>query len=99
MSVADIEAALTPRLAEFSALDATVKLDLGSDHLFLDGTKSPATLTHEDAEADCTLIVSAANMVSILQGHLDPTMAFMTGKLKVTGSTGIAMKLANVLKE
>jgi putative sterol carrier protein len=30
---------------------------------------------------------------------MDPTMAFMTGKLKVTGSTGIAMKLANVLKE
>jgi putative sterol carrier protein len=99
MSVADIEATLTPRLAEFSALDATVKLDLGADKLFIDGTKKPATLTHDDADADCTLIVSADNMSKILQGHLDPTMAFMTGMLKVTGSTGIAMKLANVLKE
>jgi putative sterol carrier protein len=99
MSVAEIEAALTPRLAEFSALDATVKFDLGSDHLFIDGTQSPATLTHEDEAADCTLILSADNMAKILQGHLDPTMAFMTGMLKVTGSTSIAMKLAGVLKE
>jgi putative sterol carrier protein len=99
MSVAEIEAALTPRLAEFSALEATVKFVLGSDHLFIDGTTSPATLTHDDGEADCTLILSADNMVKILQGHLDPTMAFMTGMLKVTGSTSIAMKLAGVLKE
>jgi putative sterol carrier protein len=99
MSVADIEAALAPRLAEFSALDATVKLDLGGDRLFIDGTKSPATLTHDDEDADCTLILGTDTLTKILQGHLDPTMAFMTGMLKVTGSTSIAMKLANVLKE
>jgi len=99
MSVADIEAALSPRLADFSALDATVKFDFGSDHLFVDGTKLPATLTHDDADADCTLIITAENLAAILHGTLDPTMAFMTGKLKVTGSTGIAMKLASVLKE
>jgi putative sterol carrier protein len=99
MSVADIQAALTPRLAEFSALDAKVKFDFGDDRLFIDGTQSPATLTHDDGEADCTLIVSAENMASIMHGKMDPTMAFMTGKLKVTGSTGIAMNLANVLKE
>jgi putative sterol carrier protein len=99
MSVAAIEATLAPRLAEFSALDATVKLDLGTDRLFIDGTKSPATLTHEDDDADCTLILSADNLTKILQGRLDPTMAYMTGMLRVTGSTDIAMRLANVLKE
>jgi putative sterol carrier protein len=35
----------------------------------------------------------------MLNGALDPTMAFMTGKLKLTGSTGIAMKLAGLLRE
>jgi putative sterol carrier protein len=99
MSVADIKAALTPRLPEFSALDATVKIDFGDDRLFIDGTTSPATLTHDDDDADCTLILSADNLAAILHGTLDPTMAFMTGKLRVTGSTGIAMKLASVLKE
>ena len=30
-------------------------------------------------------------------GELDPTTAFMMGKLKVTGDMGVAMKLAAVL--
>jgi putative sterol carrier protein len=99
MSVADIEAALTPRLAAFSELDATLKVDFGSDTIFIDGTQTPATLTHEDKDANCTIAISAENMAALLHGTLDPTMAYMTGKLKVTGNTGIAMKLAHILKE
>jgi putative sterol carrier protein len=99
MSVADIEAALTPRLGDFSALDAKVKIDFTDDRLLIDGTKAPATLTHEDGDADCTLVISSDNMTAILNGKLDPTMAFMTGKLKVKGSTAIAMKLAGILKD
>jgi putative sterol carrier protein len=99
MSVADIEAALKPRLPDLSALDATVKVDFSDDRLFIDGTTSPATLSHSDSDADCTLLISAENMTRILDGTLDPTMAFMTGKLKVTGSTSLAMKLAGILKE
>jgi putative sterol carrier protein len=99
MSVADIEAALKPRLAELSALEATVKVDFSDDRLFIDGTKSPASLSHDNSDADCTLLITSDNMTRILDGTLDPTMAFMTGKLKVTGSTGIAMKLAGILKE
>jgi putative sterol carrier protein len=99
MSVTDIETALKPHLPALSALDATVKVDFSDDRLFIDGTKSPAVLTHDDSDADCTLSVSVDNMTRILDGTLDATMAFMTGKLKVTGSTGIAMKLAGILKE
>ncbi len=99
MSVADIEAALAPRLPELSALDATVKVDFSEDRLFIDGTKSPAVLSHDESDADCTLVITVESMTRILDGTLDPTMAFMTGKLKVTGSTSIALKLANILKE
>jgi putative sterol carrier protein len=99
MSVADVEALLKSRLPDFSSLNATVKLDFGDDRLYIDGTQTPATLTHDDADADCTLSVSADNLRNMLNGALDPTMAFMTGKLKLTGSTGIAMKLAGLLRE
>ena len=98
MSVADIEAALRPHLTELGTLEATVKVDFTDDRLFIDGTQTPARVTHEDSNADCTLLITSDNMTRILDGTLDPTMAFMTGKLKVTGSTTVALKLANIVK-
>ena len=44
-----------------------------------------------------TLIASADAFQSLLEGDLNPTMAFMTGKLKVEGDMGMAMKLGGVL--
>ena len=50
-----------------------------------------------DEEADVTLIASAEVFRAILEGDLNPTMAFMTGKLSVDGNMGLAMKLGSVL--
>jgi putative sterol carrier protein len=81
-----------------SGLDATVKFDFGDDgRIFLDGTTSPYTVSNDDKEADCTLSVKMEDFVAIVKREMDPTMAFMMGKLKVAGSMGIAMKLSSVL--
>ena len=50
-----------------------------------------------DEEADVTLSADAETFQSIFTGDLNPTSAFMTGKLKVDGDMGAAMKLASVL--
>lgn len=50
-----------------------------------------------DEEAEVTLTAEADVFRSILDGNTNPTMAFMTGKLKVDGSMGLAMKLGSVL--
>ena len=50
-----------------------------------------------DDEADVTLTAEADVFRSILDGEMNPTMAFMTGKLSVDGSMGLAMKLGSVL--
>lgn len=50
-----------------------------------------------DDDADVTLIASADTFMGIVEGNVNPTMAFMTGKLKVEGSMGLAMKLASAL--
>ena len=98
MSVSEIEAAFTARLEQFGDLGATIKFDFGDDRLFVDGTQKPATISHEDKDAECTLTITPENLIAIQQGKLDATMAFMTGKLKVKGSTAIAMKLGTVMK-
>jgi putative sterol carrier protein len=96
--VSEIETAFASRLDAFGDLGATVKFDFGDDRLFVDGTQKPATMSHEDKDADCTLTITPDNLMAIQQGKLDATMAFMTGKLKVKGNTAIAMKLSSALK-
>jgi putative sterol carrier protein len=98
MSVSEIESAFASRLDAFGDLGATVKFDFGDDRLWIDGTQKPAVMSHEDKDAECTLTITPENLIAIQQGKLDPTMAFMTGKLKVKGSTAIAMKLSSVMK-
>lgn len=50
-----------------------------------------------DDEADVTLTAEADVFRAILEGDINPTMAFMSGKLSVDGSMGMAMKLGSVL--
>ena len=50
-----------------------------------------------DDEADVTLTADADTFQAILEGDLDPTAAFMSGKLAVDGDMGMAMKLGSVL--
>ena len=98
MSVSDIENTFSGRLDQFGELGSKLKFDFGDDRLFIDGTQKPAVMSHEDQDADCTIQISPDDLQKILDGQLDATMAFMTGKLKVKGSTAIAMKLSSVLK-
>lgn len=61
--------------------------------LMIDG----AGVRAADEDADVTLTASAETFQGILDGSQNPTAAFMTGKLKVDGDMGQAMKLAGVL--
>lgn len=50
-----------------------------------------------DDDADVTLTASTDVFRAILSGDLNPTSAFMQGKLAVDGSMGMAMKLGSAL--
>jgi putative sterol carrier protein len=44
-------------------------------------------------EADCTFSATSENFEKIIAGEQNPTTAYMTGKLKIKGDMGAAMKL------
>ncbi len=50
-----------------------------------------------DDDTDVTLTASVETFQGILEGDVNPTTAFMSGKLSVDGDMGMAMKLAGVL--
>lgn len=98
MSLADVTSAMQARIGDAADLDATVKFDFGEEGcLYLDGTSEPCAVSNEDADADCVVSMSLDDFKEMATGELDPTAAFMMGKLKVTGDMGVAMKLAAVL--
>ncbi|UCZ54055.1 SCP2 sterol-binding domain-containing protein [Bacillus shivajii] len=56
-------------------------------------------LEGETLEAKTTLELSDKNFLKLAEGNLNPTTAYMTGKLKVRGDLSQALKLNSLLKE
>ncbi len=89
---------LRAQMALAPKLGYRVRLDLEEDGvILLDGTEGPTTVSAEDGEAETTLTLSKESLGKMLDGALDPTFAYMSGKLKVSGSMGVALKLAAML--
>jgi putative sterol carrier protein len=51
------------------------------------------SVTEGGGEADTTITTSEESFMEIVRGNLVPTTAYMTGKLKIKGDMGAAMKL------
>jgi putative sterol carrier protein len=74
--------------------DGTARFDIADEGSFVidaDGVRLG------DDEAEVTLSASAQTFRAIFEGDLNPTAAFMTGKLTVDGNMGMAMKLSSIL--
>ncbi len=47
--------------------------------------------------ARCTVAATDKDFLNIVNGKLNPQMAFMSGKLRIQGDMGLAMKLQQIL--
>ena len=50
------------------------------------------------ADAELTLTLEYANAVAIHRGELDPSVAFMQGRLKAAGDTGMLLQLLSLTR-
>ena len=93
MSVETIAAQMKDKVAS-SGFDRSVKFDLkGEGVIVIDGTNVSTT----DAPADCTITISMDDFKDLIAGELNPTAAFMTGKIKVAGDMSVAMALSQIV--
>lgn len=75
-------------------IEESVKFDLGDTGvIYLEGSK----VSNTDADADCTITMAPDDLGDMLSGDLNPTAAFMGGKMKVDGDMTVAMKLGSIV--
>ncbi|OGQ80956.1 MAG: sterol-binding protein [Deltaproteobacteria bacterium RIFOXYA12_FULL_58_15] len=53
-------------------------------------------ITAGEGTAACTITMKSADFVDMINGKLNAQMAFMSGKLKVAGDMGLALKLQSL---
>jgi putative sterol carrier protein len=96
-------ARMQARAAGLRSLGYRVRFDLtdADQSILLDATGGDAAITEADGteEADTVLRLSTDDLAKLIGGRLSPMLAFSTGKLRVEGSKGVALKLASLLDE
>ncbi len=98
MTIDALTQSFRERVGEDSGLGATVKFDFGADGvIFVDAASVPNRVSNEDREADCTIRMALDDFNDMIAGELNPTTAFMMGKLKVDGAMSLALKLGDLI--
>ncbi len=88
---------LKEKAALANPIGGTLKFNFEDGYVYLDGSGHANTVSKEDKEADCTVKVSQENFAKVINGQLNPTMAFMMGQIKLDGDMSVAMKLQSLL--
>jgi acyl-CoA dehydrogenase len=79
-------------------INASFLFDIAGEKWLVDLTKDTNWIEKTDGDAQCTITVKDPNdWVSLATGKLNPTMAFMQGKIRVKGDMSLALKLQSLL--
>jgi putative sterol carrier protein len=78
-------------------IGAKVKFVLDDQSVMIDGTGAANEVAMNDGDADCTISTSLETLEKMRSGDLNPMMAVMSGKVKIKGDMGLAMKLQGMM--
>ena len=80
---------------DLSVLPGSIKWVVDSQIVFMNPDNGE--ITDDDVEAACTITTDMETFKGMYDKSESPQAAFMTGKLKVEGDMGIALKLQSVI--
>lgn len=96
MAVAEFFESLPSRAdaSKLAGIDNSFLFDIeGEGQWLVQVADGAVTVTPGPSDADATISASGETFEKIVSGDQNPTVAYMTGKLKVKGDIGAAMKL------
>ena len=97
MDLQSATSALRSKVGADSGLGATLKFDCGDDGVIvIDGASTPNSVDNNNRDTDCTIVLTVDTLAELMSGELNPTTAFMTGRITVSGDMGVALKLQRV---
>lgn len=97
MDIATIVEGMKTAAAAADPIGDTIKFVLDDKSIMIDGTGDTNVLKEEDGEASCTITTSSDVFAQLQSGDLNPMMAVMGGKVKISGDMGLAMKLQSLM--
>ena len=79
------------------ALDASYRFDVeGAGSWRVEPGNESLAVTESQAPADCVIRADEETFLRIVRGEQSPMSAYMTGKVKVEGDLGLALRLRDV---
>jgi len=78
-------------------IGGTLKFEVGDLIVYVDGSGNSNIVSQENNQADCTIATTAEVLLDLKNGDLNPMMAVMGGKIKISGDMGLAMKVQSLL--
>ena len=97
MDISTVLEQMNSQASNVEPIGATIKFQLDEHVIFIDGTGDQNVVSADDNDADCTISTSVDTLLKLKSGDLNPMMAVMSGKVKIKGDMGLAMKLQYLL--
>ncbi len=98
MTIQELIAKMSAGASSKSAFGNTVKFSTDQGAIYIDGMQNPPQVSGDDKPADCTIKMTFSDLTDLIGGKIDGMTAFMSGKLKIEGDMGVAMKLQSILR-
>ncbi len=93
MEIQDLRDELSAKVKAIDPIGKRLKFNIDGEFMLIDGSGDSNTISDQDEDADCTIIMSKETYLKLQRKEIKPMIATLTGKLKVKGDIGLAKKL------
>lgn len=97
MELSQIIEQIQSQASKVDPIGGSIKFVMDDQILLIEGSGNSNVVTQDDSEADCTITTTLETLAKMKSGDLNPMMAAMSGKVKISGDMSLAMKLQSLI--